>query len=197
MMVAATKSVSNIDIQNLTNQIYKPRAYTNPVSQEDSFTSRRKLFAILVMIRKPQRIIPLIQKGIGDEHLPFQTESVTRDPRSSEAFGLNHLLEVDGNGEDSWTDLEVDLVSQYQWYLLAPVFKMSGPKLAHYSLSKGWPLPFIQDITGLNDAVQGGFGDVRKVKIHPAHHDLNVREDELMTAVVLTNFYSLTLSISP
>lgn len=173
VMVTATKSLSNINIQHVVDQIYQPRKTEDPVAKgEKRVTSRRKLFAILVMINKPKEILSFIKEDIWDDNLPFQRDQV---------------LKIEAFENNTWKRFEVEAFYAYQWYFLSPVLELNSPKLIHYRFTERIPLPFISEITDINNSSGGGFGDVRKVQIHPAHYDSNVRYNAFITIRKLTS----------
>ncbi len=151
-------------------------------------SSRRKLFAILVMMGKHEKIVSFIQEGICDRHLPLQRNPDNCEWGYFETLGVDQVFKVVKCFKDgSWRRYEIDLVDKYQWYFLSPVFQFNCPELIHYSLNKSIPLPFIADISDEGSPFIGGFSDVRRVKIHPAHHDLKVRCNAFTTTLMLTN----------
>ncbi|KAK9776856.1 putative Protein kinase domain-containing protein [Seiridium cardinale] len=158
--------------QDVVDHIYSSHSYTNPSTGNVISTSRRKLFAILIMLGIPDRIGLFIKENIWDIHLPFQKNSVTREWESHGPGGTMEPLVVPCFNDDAWQTPLADLFDTYQWYMLAPVFDMRHETMMHYLLHENTPLPFIKH--SLNEAVviNGGFGEVRKVMIHPAHHNL-------------------------
>lgn len=157
-----------------------------------SKTTRRRLFAILILAGKPQAILELIKGKIFDIHLPFTQNSETQTLRWQER--------ADNKPQDiaafaDWAERDHDLFNMYQWNLLAPYFSLSSkesPKVHTYRLEGMRPLPFITDplIASNNDPATGGFAEVRRVKIHEAHlakgsHGVSVPHgDQSMVAAV-------------
>jgi hypothetical protein len=136
-------------------------------------TSRRKLFAILILTGKAQTILGLIDAEIYDNYLPFTMDS--------DAETMKIQWKADDEPQDlaafaDWELRDHDLFDVYQWHMLAPYFVLSSkekPKVHTYKLHGMRPLPFIPNdsVACKHDPVNGGFGEVRQVKIHQAHLD--------------------------
>lgn len=139
--------------------------------------SRRKIFAILVLIEKATKIVQFINSNICDDKLPFSFRDRT-----------NRFMVTDVEGAVVNIDLfrrrrSCEGFRDHQWKLLAPLFKLSehrDQEVRHYELNL-WPgLPFLPsqqtqhiDEGGL-DLGFGGYAEVRKIQIHPAHHSCSV-----------------------
>lgn len=134
-------------------------------------TTRKKLFAILVLTGHVLSILDLVDEKIFDLHLPFMK--------------INGKLALQGHSEHQgakiasfsrWDSRGHDLFYIYQWQMLAPWFVLSSkeqPKVLKYSLHAKIPLPFIKNLESDETqdlATSGGFGDVQRVTIHPAHY---------------------------
>ncbi|EPE29866.1 Protein kinase-like (PK-like) [Glarea lozoyensis ATCC 20868] len=121
-------------------------------------TSTRRIFAILVIIERPKEIPHFITHGISDKCLPYikplQNNSSSRDGVSARSK-LNILLQ-------SWHPRDAEVFNQVQWTVLAPVFT---PSYAHYTFLPEVILPFRKTGTDM----RGGFSEVWKITIHPAH----------------------------
>jgi hypothetical protein len=136
-------------------------------------TSRRRLFAILIMVGKAESICDFVSECIFDRHLPFTVDPEHKIMKMTCKKGL----ELDDVcAFSSWSDRDVDLFDLYQWQLLAPYFALSSkdkPKIHTYTLEGMRPLPFVVDPTLKEDEdsglAVGGFGEVRRVMIHKGH----------------------------
>ena len=110
----------------------------------------KKLFAILLVIRKLDALQNLIKEDLGDELLPVvdsALESLT-DERLRAAFS-------------GW-DLDTRKgFFEMQWTVLVPVFF----EAEHLKLDDNARLPFIKT----NRIASGGFGSVHRVEIHRDH----------------------------
>ncbi|KAI0964733.1 kinase-like domain-containing protein [Xylaria arbuscula] len=177
----ATVTSHGEGLQSLVDQVIPPDLAPGSAQAIES-RSRQKLFAILIMLGVPEKIHTFIRDNIWDSHLPLHRnlvekrwecyDNVNGDKVLKIARFMDHIRDPHSHLED----LLEDLFEKYQWYMIAPVFDLSGPELMHYSLLKNTPLPFIEDRPGGEHPVRGGFGEVRRVRIHPAHHTLRSEE---------------------
>jgi hypothetical protein len=146
---------------------------TRPRGKE---TTRRRIFAILGLIEQCGDIVDFIQDDLYDSDLPF----ILSD---SEHTGRPQLCRKEKNGGlipieflKKWRIPVRESFNYNQWQLIAPYFQLltdSNRKVLHYPLADQIILPFIEDdevVRGASHAA-GGFGDVWRVKIHPAHHN--------------------------
>jgi hypothetical protein len=158
------------ELDYYTGQIWGITKSPNP-------TSRRKIFAILVLIQKVASILDFIKHGLYDKHLPF---ILTEGPGP----GHSQLSRKRNGGAiepipfcqdpNVWPTYLLECFQNYQWQLLAPYFELSAksqPKVLHYNLEANSILPFTEVDKENTSAHRGGFGDVWRVKIHPAHHN--------------------------
>ncbi|KAI1149908.1 kinase-like domain-containing protein [Nemania diffusa] len=137
-----------------------------------SKSSRRKLFTILFLASELAHIFSFIKKGIWDDHLPLQRNTRSKiwechgdtesDTKLKVACSNENLLSSKSNS----TKFE-----HYQWFLLAPVFNLRSPQVIHYPLYRLTRVPFNECTPGDQSQKEGGFGEVWRVKIHPAHHN--------------------------
>lgn len=137
-------------------------------------TSRRRLFAVLVLINEVERILLLIAEGLSDRDLPLALSNMSSQGRS---------YQILTRGQDSTPVrafqtlqvMKVDLFYAQQWSMLAPFFQIADSdksQVVHYKLDPRTTLPFIQGGKfDFENHARGGFSNVWKVKIHPAHHD--------------------------
>lgn len=132
-------------------------------------TTRRKLFAILVMLEKLQTILDFISEGLYDSDLPFtlhKDSTISRqDARTIEAFQRS-----------DWRINQKDQFTTYQWKVHVPYFDLSyeaQPKVPHYLLEDQTLLPLVGHHSSSEQPPwnRGGFSVVRKVKFHPAHYN--------------------------
>jgi len=136
------------------------------------FSCRCRLFAILVLIERAEKIYGFIQQNVSDSDLPFR---LGRTPSSY----------VKPPGFESWPIYMVDTFIAHQWRFLAPCFELVGGsnhRVRHYSLEGRIPLPFVEDD---REIIQGGFSQVRRIKIHPAHHNLCRGSQEVRLGICL------------
>lgn len=169
---------------SLVNEIWEAEG-----SETSSLTTRRKIFAILVLVEKVPAIIDFIQQGLFDNDLPFVFRDGTGDRAGS--FDVYRKVkqrdrkpdnEVELQFFQEWNDSTLDSFNQNQWQLLAPFFSLvskDNTNVSHYNLGSNVVLPFIEDdVVDEPPAQHGGFAEVRRVKIHRAHQDLSMPGNE-------------------
>ncbi|RYP88567.1 hypothetical protein DL769_000263 [Monosporascus sp. CRB-8-3] len=137
--------------------------------------TRRKIFAILVLLGKTAAILDFVESGLHDSILPL--ELIDSEP------GKPRLAMKTANGQEthlkfclSWDTFYHDSFFRYQWWFNAPWFQLRTEpqqKLKHYELEEHVVLPEIDTKRSQDSARQGGFGDVYKVVFHPAHHNMS------------------------
>ncbi|RDL36219.1 uncharacterized protein BP5553_06831 [Venustampulla echinocandica] len=140
----------------------------------DKETTRKKIFAILGLMEKYPEIVNFIQEGLHDNDLPF---ILSNGPYP----GSRQLDRKGSDGKlrpiqlfNKWRLSERESFNNYQWQLIAPYFHLStkpNQKVQHYNFEEHRiVLPYIEDDEGKRGNA-GGYGDVWRVKIHPAHHN--------------------------
>lgn len=156
---------------------------TDIVSTARGMRSRQRIFAILCLQDKAAEIKSFVDEDLYDDNLPFifsksSSAEVYTSPIGGvdKAIGLFHV-------RANWKVHELEYFRASQGKLLAPYFEFSigdNQKVLHYPLRNELVLPFVQDIfddggakaeIGLAMHREGGYSIVRKVKIHPAHHN--------------------------
>ena len=163
------------ELDTLTDEIWEVMTPSASKSRGKE-TTRRKIFAILGLMDKVKDIIDFIRDELYDSDLPFELVD-----------GPRPLLRLYGKVKegstnriplfDKWKPHELESFHNYQWGLMAPYFQLiteADRRVLHYNLRDGIILPFIEDVeqdTATGDRKKGGFGDVWRVKIHPAHHN--------------------------
>jgi hypothetical protein len=165
--------VSTEDADDLTEQIFGtwvPKR-TKPLS----VTVRQKIFAILVLLKMVPAILDFVSHDVHDEDLPFvfnffgPSRNTCQVLRSTKG-GPSETISLFDSTE--WTSRLLESFHRYQWRLLAPYFRLSTnsqPWVLQYNFDDNIVLPMIK--TGEDEIRGGGFADVTKAKIHPAHHD--------------------------
>lgn len=160
-------------LDKLTDQIWEVTQVRSPLPSKTSSkkTTRRKIFAILALMKKVSQIVEFVKEDLYDSDLPFK---IPENPHKG-------LRQLERKGEDGnlysiqlsakWEIHELEYFDNFQWQFLAPYFQLSTekvPKILHYNLENRTIMPFIEDHEVKHT---GGYGDVWKVKIHPAHHN--------------------------
>jgi len=179
------------ELDNLAQTIVGRRSEKN-----DEVKQYRKVFVILILIKKVDSIHDFVKAEITDASLPL----LRINERSLRSFDL---CPSDNNEAisfiNAWDDEEIELFEKEQWGILAPFFSSKTEEkdgVRHYKFSSRERLPFqlIDDqpsinanrTTKTNDTVnsmsseasevvepmKGAHGRVWRVKINKAHHDL-------------------------
>jgi hypothetical protein len=120
----------------------------------DVFPHAKKIFAILLAIRKLDALQDLIKEGVRDDVLPLAISATSslEDQKLYYAFSEWDL--------DARKHFE-----EFQWTLLAPIFSEG----MHLKLHDDARLPFIKT----EPLANGAFGGVHRVEIHSDHERLN------------------------
>ncbi|KAF4634373.1 hypothetical protein G7Y89_g3744 [Cudoniella acicularis] len=162
---------SPAQLENFANEIWK---VTKIRGKE---TTRRKIFAILGLIEECGDIVNFIRNGLYDIDLPFVLAPHKAHPGRPQLWrkGMNGKLEPI-QFLIKWRTPVHESFHHNQWQLIAPYFRLlteSDGKVLHYPLDDHIILPFIEDdeVKQNPRPAEGGYGDVWRVKIHPAHHN--------------------------
>ncbi|KAL3301868.1 kinase-like protein, partial [Colletotrichum asianum] len=138
-------------------------------SQTENLTNEKsylKILAILILIERPGRIKLFMDSGVCDADLPLVKHSIEGRLDLRRASAPDVSLEC----FQRWSDSNIDRFEQWQWALLAPSFDRPERKdVPHHQFEKATILPF-RFLDHEPDRA-GGFGTVRKVAIHPNHHE--------------------------
>lgn len=136
-----------------------------------------KIFAILVLINKPERIVDFYRRRVFNHDLPLRRSNENgadfRLVRESDLRGSQHGVDITNAGGpfDDWRLSEIRQFDDYQWYMLAPCIESAddGAALRLISFHRRTILPFTN-----YDASLGGddFSVIYRARIHPAHHKL-------------------------
>ncbi|KAF2132923.1 kinase-like protein [Dothidotthia symphoricarpi CBS 119687] len=127
----------------------------------------RKVFAILLFIRRPSRIWSFVEEGVCDADLPLM--KVRRPGGLEGRFDLRREKDRDTPLRclKKWRDGTICDFEEYQWIVLAPFFRKSnGKDVPHVELKPEQSLPF----TDWRLKPRGGYGQVYKATVHPDHH---------------------------
>lgn len=127
--------------------------------------SARKIFAILILIDHVRLIFQFQKVGIKDEHLPFRANPLKTALWSS--HGAKDLqLDFFKHAKDSWA---ISNFYDRQWFVHIPYIARDSErgKACDYQLHPKTVMPWT-DFP--EHAETGGFGEVRRIQIHPDHH---------------------------
>lgn len=164
-MAAAKQIHGNIKESTPSNSSVEHRNTSSAHQKQFYDKSYTKIFAILVLIGRPARIMPFIDEGVCDADLPF-----ARMPLGGGSIILRRKSAQDEELRcfDKWDHLSMKKFEQYQWKFLAPFFERgSGRHIHHQILGPKVILPFTSYSLRSEN---GAFGQVSKVKIHSDYH---------------------------
>jgi len=124
----------------------------------------QQVFAILLLIDRPQKIWSFVKEQVCDADLPLEDNMLDLRRRGKVTTALKCLRE----------SFDIHRFLECQWYLLAPVFrKPNGRADQHIVASRYQVLPF----TAWKDVGrQGGFAQVYKAEIHHDHHEFDAND---------------------
>lgn len=152
------------------------------LTSSNAETTRRKIFAILVLINRVASIEDFIAGGIYDSDLPLDIRKGVGDREGCfDVYRMSTKPDEENTGTkirffESWEETDVESFKTNQWRLLAPWFSLVPDKNGswfHYDLKIDTVLPFIQDVpVDAPETQYGGTSEVRHVKIHRAHQNL-------------------------
>lgn len=138
--------------------------------------SRRKIFAVLVIMGKIRFIQDFIKGNITDDDLPLKVKRITSETEFCEELYKTHAnLPDDPDREEhpeplksltSWSFTMKEDFELRQRVVCAPLFELPGEKTHFYNLRDRPTLPLLE----LSEPQSGGYGTVRKVRIHNAHY---------------------------
>jgi hypothetical protein len=126
-----------------------------------------KLFAILVCLKQGRHILEFLDESIDDVHLPFV--------RSDKHIKSRHFKLCSKKSPNrpikcmmAWDQARINDFGRDQWCMFAPIFEYRD-EIEHYDLDDNCVLPWIEDDERSDRAIEGGYGSVWKIAIHPAH----------------------------
>ncbi|KAH6632310.1 kinase-like domain-containing protein [Chaetomium tenue] len=141
---------------------------------DDTKSGYRKIFAILVLLKRGWDIVLFIDEGIRDKDLPLQTVPIPRaDSVSRPKMRLGGDASTALAWLSHWPGVDHEGFEREQWLMLTPFFARGQPGGAWlYELPRPVVLPWIEkDKEALR---QGAYGFVSKVEIHPRHHTFDL-----------------------
>lgn len=146
-------------------------------------TTRKIIFATLVCIDKAHCVTVFIDEDLYDCYLPFKfanklANKLRHDFVLYRKTSSNDQVQIQRISKMGWSIRERENFQNYQWRFLAPYFEMvsDGKRRwpLHYIFDDEQVLPFVEDSSkegrGEPSMVSGGYSDVWRVRIHPAHH---------------------------
>ncbi|KAK0111741.1 hypothetical protein ONS95_002079 [Cadophora gregata] len=148
------------------------------------FAVAPRLFATLVLVLDSggNRIMEFLDAGIDDSHLPFVRLSTptTRDGSTRLQLCSKNAPNQPLECMAGWEKLSIQRFAQTQHSMYPPTFVFRDD-IQHYDFGEHTVLPFIEDherrkSDNEKGPIEGGYGSVWKVAIHPAHQQVFPRE---------------------
>jgi hypothetical protein len=147
----------------------------------------KKLFAILLCEFGPNAkiICNLLDENVTDKDLSFTRifigENSPNVPNPRWYAGRKNHVECDKADHRSckilslagWAHMDIQKLCKGQWLALAPIFESPSGEIPQLDLDDNALLPFTMDQEFSPLSVKGGgYGEVWKVRIHPAHQKI-------------------------
>ncbi|OIW27242.1 hypothetical protein CONLIGDRAFT_645529 [Coniochaeta ligniaria NRRL 30616] len=130
----------------------------------------RKLFAILILIGRPEDIVLFIRHGVDDSKLPLI--SIVRPGTDRTVYlCLQQSPQHPLHFLKQWSSDDCSVFDREQWAMIAPYFaKGNGGQALSYELHEKAVLPWIR-VNRYHDLRQSYH--VTNVEIHPHHHEFH------------------------
>lgn len=119
---------------------------------------RRRIFAILIIIDKIERLRKFVELKLDDASLPLTSDQLNKSFRSNDDSRKYST---------AWTSKTSHDFIFYQQTIHVPFFSFTGHQICYYELDHESTLPFCD----YKQHASGGYGTVRRAGIHHAHHD--------------------------
>jgi hypothetical protein len=134
------------------------------------------VLAILALLGKVSEIGHFVHGndgGIRDGDLPLQLHNGSDGSLELRHRSKSQLIRC----FEKWTDNDHLLFNNFQWRLLVPTFVFNDDNtIRHQILEDETVLPWCEEqLQSQGEAMSGGFGSVKKVKIHPLCHEYHER----------------------
>ncbi|KAK4235365.1 hypothetical protein C8A03DRAFT_17883 [Achaetomium macrosporum] len=129
--------------------------------------SYKRMFAILLLIRRGWEIVLFVDGHICDAELPLRAVEVGDELKMRRQTNPDADLPCLRN----WDALRHEDFEAKQWSMLAPFLAKGDRRCAwFYQLSERDVLPWTSKECSVRE---GGYGSISKVKIHPNHHNFD------------------------
>ncbi|KAH7166918.1 hypothetical protein DER46DRAFT_573804 [Fusarium sp. MPI-SDFR-AT-0072] len=143
---------------------------TDSRSNTIKYSTRKKIFASLVLMGKFAAITQVLDEGLSDADLPFNL-----DPDSVKLVKRDKTFAEPIAAFKNWMEYEASMFYTYQWYMVAPYFVLTDddePRVTHRAMSYMIPLPFSVTETVPDSVMSSMCGclGMQKITIHHAYH---------------------------
>lgn len=187
------------ELTRTASEIYSPsriRAHAKSICEERPLPRRqddnkppkiksfKKIFAILVLIEKTSSIRKFLEEDVNDLDLPLSKYS---ELNNGPLFHLRRSHTRDESLEcfQDWTRYQIGGFEEWQWSTISPFFHKGLRKdVQHFPLQNSVVLPFVpstdddrrDEQNEHRTEIVGGFGCVFEARIHPDHHNFDLRK---------------------
>lgn len=139
----------------------------------------RRIFAILVLAKQVKNITTFIRNGLTDSVLPLSIAKKPRVNQTPTSGGQSPIFSASPASTEitkvegcfaKFNSGDQQAFCLWQKMVHVPFFTFAGEEshISFYDLDASCALPFIEQ----EEPIHGGFGSVRKIHIHQAHHNL-------------------------
>ena len=144
---------------------------------EDACQRAKKLYAALAYVKKGSDICSLLKEGVTDQDLPLTRKEDNHQgsfalSRNSISLARDPGLKESISTFEGWSDKEREKFDRVQWWMTAPFFVPALEDEGHHELDDKTILPFVpfEGSEEMKKPIQGGYSEVYRVRLHPAHH---------------------------
>ncbi|KAF2120365.1 kinase-like domain-containing protein [Lophiotrema nucula] len=182
--------LSSLGIGTATEKGWLTTATLKTPDERKGQASRRKIFAILILLENVKPILDFISQDIFDHDLPFGfSETETKVFRRDRADPVTLF--------ESWTYNDRFLFDSMQWWMCSPYLRLNcinHPRITRYVVEDRAIMPFINEESPSRQPPwnEGGFSVVKKIRFHPTHYNW---EDFCATKENNPNFAIKTIKI--
>lgn len=137
------------------------------------FEGARRTLAVLILLDKLAYVTVFISEGFKDSWLPVRKIDFQED-RPCFTKRTNSTIMAFKRCFKDWAAKDIEAFMETQWMALSPFFEKSANDISLYDFDSDAILPFMEDeLDGTSPRRAGGYGIVRRVKIHSSHHDFD------------------------
>jgi len=163
--------------RNICEEVPQPKEEDD--DRPPKIKSFKKIFAILVLIEQTPCISKFLEEDVNDLDLPLRK---LEKGGNGTRFGLRLKRKPEKRLEcfRTWTQFPITAFEEWQWTTVSPFFhKGTCREVHHFPLPDSINLPFTTDsrrdkTSDIRTEIEGGYGRVFKVHIHPDHHNFDV-----------------------
>jgi hypothetical protein len=163
--------------RNICEEVPQPKEEDD--DRPPKIKSFKKIFAILVLIEQTPCISKFLEEDVNDLDLPLRK---LEKGGNGTRFDLRMKRKPEKRLEcfRNWTQFPITAFEEWQWTTVSPFFhKGTCREVPHFPLPDSINLPFTTDsrrdnTIDIRTEIEGGYGRVFKVHIHPDHHNFDV-----------------------